>query len=109
MRPKPSRDLHGRPQREGHSVGALLNIGPKSSAWLQAAGITSVEQVRKLGPVGVCRELMAAGKPASVLLAYALEGGLSGTHWNAIPWETKQAIRAEFAQMKLALKKRRPA
>ena len=31
---------------------------------------------------------------------YALEGALTHTHWNEIPVETKQWLRAEFAQMK---------
>jgi DNA transformation protein len=81
-------------------IGGLLNLGPKSSAWLEAAGLRSLEQVRQLGPVGVCRKLMERGQPVSLLLAYAIEGGLAGVHWNAIPWEAKQSLRVEFARMK---------
>jgi hypothetical protein len=32
-------------------------------------------------------------------MAYAHEGVLSGCHWNAIPWETKEFLRGEFARM----------
>jgi DNA transformation protein len=98
-----------RPFREPPSADrdlrSLLNLGPKSSAWLADAGIRTIEQVRELGPVGVCRRLFEHGRPVAVLLAYAIEGGLSGTHWNAIPWETKQALRAEFAAMKAEFRK----
>jgi DNA transformation protein len=80
--------------------GRMLNLGPKSSAWLRAIGITTEAQVRRLGPIEVCRRLRTAGRPVSVVMAYALEGALAGCHWNAIPWETKEHLRAEFAQMK---------
>ena len=83
-------------------LAALLNLGPKTAAWLDAAGIHTRAQVAALGPIGVCARLREAGRPVSVLMAYAIEGALSGTHWNALPAETKQALRAEFARMKAA-------
>ncbi|MBI2518661.1 MAG: TfoX/Sxy family protein [Opitutae bacterium] len=82
------------------SLGNLLNLGPKSSAWLAAAGIHTREQLERLGPIEACRRIRQSGHPVSVLMAYALEGALIGTHWNAIPFETKQWLRAEFAAMK---------
>jgi hypothetical protein len=88
------------PRAADRNLGALLNIGPKSSAWLGEAGIRSIDQVRTLGPIGVCRKLFEQGRPVSMLLAYAIEGGLGGVHWNEIPWETKHALRLEFAEMK---------
>ncbi len=100
----PRRPERIRPFREAASaergLGGLLNLGPKSSTWLAAAGLRSIDQIRALGPVGACRKLLERGQPVSVLLAYAIEGGLAGVQWNAIPWETKQSIRADFAQMK---------
>ena len=79
---------------------ALLNLGPKTSGWLFDAGIDSVTKVRELGAIEVCRRLRGCGHPVSVVMAYALEGALMGCHWNALPGETKQALRAEFAAMK---------
>ena len=81
-------------------LGALLNLGPKSAAWLHAIGIRSRDDIIRLGVIEICRRVRAAGQPVSVLLAYALEGAVTGCHWNAIPWETKQFLRAEFARMK---------
>lgn len=81
-------------------IATLLNLGPQSAAWLDAAGIHTRAQVAKLGPIGVCRKLLERGRPVNVLMAYAVEGGLSGTHWNALPAETKQWLRAEFATMR---------
>jgi DNA transformation protein len=85
------------------SLQSALNLGAKSSAWLQEIGLTSLEEVRALGPIEVCRRLHAGGRPVSALMAYALEGALTGCHWNAIPWETKEFLAAEFAQMKRQL------
>lgn len=78
----------------------MLNLGPKSAAWLASLGLTTREQLAALGPIETCRRLRAAGQPVSVLMAYALEGALTHTHWNQIPPETKEWLRAEFAQTK---------
>lgn len=83
----------------------LRNLGPRSTAWLRAAGIRSREDIRRLGVIEVCRRVHAAGHPLSVLLAYALEGALADCHWNEIPAETRRALRGEFARLRSA---RRP-
>jgi DNA transformation protein len=84
---------------ERRSRGSALNLGPKSMTWLRACGITTLEQVRQLGPIEICRRLHANGFNVSAVMAYALEGALSGTHWNAIPSETKAWLRAEFVRL----------
>jgi len=81
------------------SLAGLRNLGPKSRAWLLAAGIRSRDDLRKLGVIEACRRVRANGQPVSVLLAYALEGALADCHWNALPGETRQALRAEFARV----------
>lgn len=98
-RTAPIKVFRERPARR-RAVGALLNLGPKSSAWLADIGITTRDQLAALGPIETCRRLRAAGHPVSVLMAYALEGALTHTHWNELPPETKQWLRAEFAQMR---------
>jgi|GEM_PF-857403 len=100
----PERMLPFRDQPDAsHRLQSALNLGPKSSAWLREIGLTSLEEVRALGPLEVCRRLHAAGRPVSAVMAYALEGALTGCHWNAIPWETKEFLATEFAQMKRQL------
>ncbi|MEY2879011.1 MAG: hypothetical protein RLZZ15_1391, partial [Verrucomicrobiota bacterium] len=42
-------------------LAALLNLGPKSAAWLAAAGIRSRDEVQHLGPIEVCRRVRAGG------------------------------------------------
>lgn len=106
--PTKPRQSRIKPIKVGRGAGrsaldSTLNLGSKSTAWLRACGITTLEQVRRLGPVEACRRLRAKGFTVSVLMAYALEGALSGTHWNALPHETKVGLRAEFARMKRAV------
>lgn len=81
-------------------LATLLNLGPKSSAWLAEAGITTRTELERVGPIEACRRVRGAGHPASVLLAYALEGALMGCHWNDIPVDFKAHLRTEFAKMK---------
>ena len=104
--PRTVRRLSGRPGTRlppggaGGELGALLNLGPKSSAWLADAGITTRTQLERLGTIEVCRRVRVAGHPVSVVMAYAIEGALMGCHWNALPREFKQHLRVEFAKMK---------
>ncbi|MBX3737684.1 MAG: TfoX/Sxy family DNA transformation protein [Candidatus Didemnitutus sp.] len=107
-RPKPILiDRERAPRGRAGEVAALLNLGPKTAAWLDAAGIHTRAQIVKLGPIGVCRRLLESGRPVNVLMAYAVEGGLSGTHWNALSAETKQWLRTEFARMRAEVQRRR--
>lgn len=101
-------NLRRKKSAPGSELAAQLNLGPKSAAWLEAAGIRSREAVARLGVIETCRRVRAAGHPVSVVLAYALEGALAGCHWQAIPWETKQFLRTEFARMKRAESPGRP-
>ncbi len=98
-KPAPIRPFREKLDARSALQGAL-NLGPKSAGWLIDAGIHSLEQVRKLGPIEVCRRLRAASHPVSVVMAYALEGALTGCHWNEIPREAKEFLRIEFARMK---------
>ena len=97
--PRPPR-IRIRPSRRRPDLTALLNLGPKSTRWLGSAGIKSRDDLDRVGVIGACELLLRAGHPASVLMAYALEGALTGCHWNKLPAESKQWLRVEFAEMK---------
>ena len=97
---KASSSPPGRSQPGDNERAALLKVSPQSTAWLFAAGIHTRGQIRELGAIEVCRRLRAAGYPVSVALAYALEGALTGSHWNALPQATKHRLRLEFDKMK---------
>lgn len=93
-------NLRRKKSRPGGELGVLMNLGPKSAAWLADADITTRAQLGRLGPIEACRRLRRAGHPVSVLLAYAIEAGLAGCHWQAIPAETREFLRVEFAKMR---------
>jgi DNA transformation protein len=86
------------------SLDGLVNIGPKSAAWLAAAGIDSIERLREVGSIGACRKLLEDGRPVSVLMAYAIEGALQGIHWNALDAEIRRSLVAEFARTKRSVR-----
>ena len=88
------------PGGSGDALEAALNLGPKSTAWLAAIGIHTLREVRRIGTIEVCRRLSAAGQPVSILLAYALEGALTGTRWNQLTGTTKQSLRHQFDRMR---------
>lgn len=98
----PFRENLRSPRIADGELATQLNLGPKSAAWLVGAGIRSRDDVARLGVIETCRRVRARGHPVSVLLAYALEGALAGCHWQAIPWETKCFLRAEFAKLRRA-------
>jgi len=66
------------------SFAQLANLGPKSEKMLVAAGITSFEQLRKLGSVAAYSMVKRTGSNASLNLLWALEGALTGIHWQEV-------------------------
>jgi len=65
-------------------LAALPNLGPKSQQMLAAAGITSLEQLRKVGSVAAYSRAKQAGGNVSLNLLWALEGLLSGMPWQEV-------------------------
>lgn len=65
-------------------ISDLKNLGPKSQEMLARAGITSIEQLRKLGSVQAYVLTKKANSNASLNLLWALESALSGEPWQEI-------------------------
>ena len=65
------------------NIAALPNFGPKSAQMLAQAGIHTLAQLRKLGAVRAYVQVKHA-RNASLNLLWALEGALSGRHWQAV-------------------------
>ena len=72
----------------------LKNIGPKSAAWLQDIGIHTRDDLEAMGAV-MAYKILKHQRPGQVtiLLLYALDGALSGKHWNALGPERKEALK----------------
>ena len=84
-------------------LAALKNLGEKTALWLLDAGVKTKSELAKLGAIEVCRRMLQAGHPVSVVAAYAIEGALTDTHWNEIPASKKLELQRLFAIMKREL------
>lgn len=89
----------------------LLNVGPKSAAWLRQVGVRTAEDLQTLGSVAAFMKVKRAGFKPSLNLLYALEGALLGCHWQQVPGERRGEllIAAQAAEALLPKKGARPA
>lgn len=79
-------------------ISDLRNLGPKSEQWLNAIGIFTLDDLRRSGSIGAYRQLRAAGFNVSPVMIYAIEGALTGFHWNDLPAEVKERLKVEAAK-----------
>ena len=75
----------------------LLNVGPKSAAWLRQVGIRSREQLVEAGTIATFIKVKRAGFRPGLNLLYALEGAIRDCHWRDVP-ETRRAELIEQAE-----------
>ena len=73
----------------------LRNLGPKSTEWLAEIGVTSIEDVQRMGVVHVFCILKEEGYNASANLLYALEAAVRDIDWRELDAETKVRLRRE--------------
>ena len=74
------------------SRGKLLNIGPKSSAWLRQVGIKTEQDLREAGAVEAFLKVKRASFKPSLNLLYAIEGALQGCHWQQVSSERRSEL-----------------
>lgn len=81
---------------KSQSGGRIKNMGPKTSQWLLEIGIDSIEGLEALGAVEAFRRLRAS-RPHQVSLnaLWALQGAILNIHWNALPPDMKDELRAQ--------------
>ena len=92
--------LEGIEKKHGSkALSSLAGLGPKSEAMLVKAGITSVEQLRQLGSVRAFMMVKQAGLGPSINLLWALEGGLSGQHWQQVAREHRTSLLLALEQL----------
>jgi len=91
----------------------LLNIGPKSEAWLRQVGVRTLDDLKQHGALGTFLKVKRAGFKPSLNLLYALAGAELGCHWTALTAEHKNelvlAVNASDDAIALAKKKISPA
>jgi DNA transformation protein and related proteins len=89
----------------------LLNVGPKSAAWLRQVGVRTQADLEALGSVAAFMKVKRAGFRPSLNLLYALEGALLGCHWQQLPDERRGEllIAVDAAEAALPPPRGRPA
>ncbi len=66
------------------NIADLPNFGPKSQRMLAQAGIETLGQLQALGAVRAYVKVKNTGVNASLNLLWAMEGALSGRHWQDV-------------------------
>lgn len=80
-------------------IADLPNFGPKSQQMLEQAGIKTVEQLRELGAVRAYLQVKRSGGNASLNLLWALEGALTGQHWQVVAKEERLRLLLELEDL----------
>ena len=80
----------------------LPNLGPKSQQMLAAVGIDSLERLRELGAVCAYLRVKRDGGNASLNLLWALEGALTGQHWQVVAKQERLRLLMELEALESA-------
>jgi DNA transformation protein len=83
------------PSRPRSASVILRNLGPKSAKALAAAGISTREELERLGAVAAYARVKAHDPQfASLNLLWALAAGLEGRDWRSLTRPEKDALLA---------------
>lgn len=86
-----------RRQLKKHDIAQLPNLGPVSRTMLNGAGIYSLKDIERIGPVEAFVRVEEAGFSPSLNLLWGIVGALSGMPWEMIPPELKAELKKEVA------------
>ncbi|WP_051304732.1 TfoX/Sxy family protein [Chitinilyticum litopenaei] len=75
----------------------LPGLGPQSAAWLTAAGIPDRAALAHTGAIQAYLRVRQQQPRVSLNLLWALEGALSGRHWQDIARHERSRLLAELA------------
>jgi TfoX-like protein len=84
-----------RKRNRGADLSSLKNIGKVTERWLNGIGINDEEGLRRMGAVKAYGLIRASEPGATLNLLYALQGALSGTHWNDLAPQIKELLRRQ--------------
>jgi DNA transformation protein len=86
-------------------IADLPNFGPKSQQMLAHAGIHTLEQLRGLGAVRAYVQVKRSGACSSLNLLWAMEGALSGRHWQEVAKHDRLSLLLELEDVENEYKK----
>ena len=73
----------------------LRNLGPASERMLLAAGISTPDELDRLGSVEAYRRAIAAGGHRSLNFLWSLDAALLDVDWSDLPPERKSWLRSQ--------------
>jgi DNA transformation protein len=83
-------------------ISDLPNFGPKSQQMLALAGIHTEEQLRELGAVRAYLQVKRSGSNASLNLLWAMEGALTGRHWQDVAKNDRLSLLLQLEDLENA-------
>jgi len=78
-------------------LATLPNIAAKLEAQLADAGITTIDELRRVGSREAWLRILARDPSACIMRLSALEGAIQGVRWHYLDEETKRELK-EFYQ-----------
>lgn len=75
-----------------NDIARLHNLGPKSPQMLARAGIHTLADLRALGTVAAYVQTKRAGARVSLNLLWALEGAITGLHWQVVARDHRTSL-----------------
>lgn len=78
----------------------LPNIAEKLESQLAEAGITTAEQLRKIGSREAWCRILLNDPSACIMRLSALEGAIQGIRWHDLDEETKKLLKEFYHQSK---------
>ena len=79
---------------------SIRNIGPAFAEALQAAGITTAEELRDMGADAAYARMLETGSKPHFIGYYVLHMALQGRPWNDCKGEEKKRLRKSFDALK---------
>jgi AraC-like DNA-binding protein len=85
----------------------LANLGPKTTAWLAAVGVTTIQDLIAQDPVAIGLAVRAAGFPFSLNGCYAVAGAKLGVPWNRLPAQVRADLTTRWRSATLGYRRTR--
>jgi len=79
----------------------LPNIGEKLALQLNNAGITTTEELKKVGSREAWLRIYAKDRSACIMRLSALEGAIQGVRWHYLDEDTKLLLRKFYREHKI--------
>lgn len=78
----------------------MLNLGRSTAAWLRAAGISTPDELRRVGAEEAWRRIQQSGQPGlSRNALYALDGAIHDLRWNQLPRSRRLELDAAWSRL----------